>query len=526
MRRLVPFVALALAMLLAAPGLSAQRDTFTIGRETGILLTFDPAVVYEVFGAALVDQLYDNLVVLELEGGQIQPRGELAESWAISEDGRQWTFTLREGPVFPGGGPVDAEAVAFSFRRAVLLDQGPAWLIKQLGITPENVDQTVEVLDARRVRLTFDNAYAPNIILSILAFPLLGIVDPAVIAEREVDGDLAAAWMVDHSAGSGPYFLQRWERNRLVEMVANESYWRGAPAIKRILVQDVPEPSTLRLLVERGDLDSAWGLPPQTAAEIERRNPANLRVVKIPNHGLEYLAMNVSFEPFSDPRVREAVRYAIDYETIREQILNGQALNVQTFIPTGYLGHDPQTPFQQDLDRARQLLAEAGYAGGFSATLLTSSTYPRQDVAVKLQSDLAQVGIRVEIQTLNAGPMYELYRTQGHQMILAGWGVDYPDPDALAKPFADWTARQLAWRNAWYDDHASELSAVAMIEPDTGTREALYHQLTEYVLHQGPFAILYQPLDTYVVNTRVQGFEEAAALNNIHMDFTRISKSE
>src|SRR5690554_3173953 len=189
-KRLIPWIALVLAVLLSAPGLPAQSDTFTIGRDTGILLTFDPAVVYEVFGAALVDQLYDNLVVLELENGQIQPRGELAESWSISEDGRTWTFTLREGPTFPSGAPVDAEAVAFSFRRAVLLDQGPAWLIKQLGITPDNVDQTVEVLDTRRVRLTFDNAYAPNIILSILAFPLLGIVDPAVITEQEVDGDL------------------------------------------------------------------------------------------------------------------------------------------------------------------------------------------------------------------------------------------------------------------------------------------------------------------------------------------------
>jgi peptide/nickel transport system substrate-binding protein len=120
--------------------------------------------------------------------------------------------------------------------------------------------------------------------------------------------------------------------------------------------------------------------------------------------------------------------------------------------------------------------------------------------------------------------MLAKYREQGHQLVLWGWGVDYPDPDALAKPFADGTIRQLAWRNAWMDPKATDLTKKAMLERDPARRVAIYKELTELVAHKGPFAILFQITNNWVIRTYVKGFEEAAALGTFHFDYTKISK--
>jgi peptide/nickel transport system substrate-binding protein len=235
--------------------------------------------------------------------------------------------------------------------------------------------------------------------------------------------------------------------------------------------------------------------------------------------------MNVKYEPLAKDKVREAIRWALDYDAILRDVLRGEAIPLQTFIPTGYLGYNSARPFKQDLTKAKQLLAEAGYANGFEVELTTSSPHPtRPDIAQLIQSNLAKVGIKVKIVLMASGVMYQKFREQGLQLILASWGVDYPDPDALAKPFADGTVKQLAWRNAWMDKEATELTKRAMLERDTGRRVELYRRLTDLVLHQGAFAIIYQPTDNWVVRTWVKGYADAAAIGTMRFDFTKISK--
>jgi peptide/nickel transport system substrate-binding protein len=205
--------------------------------------------------------------------------------------------------------------------------------------------------------------------------------------------------------------------------------------------------------------------------------------------------------------------------------MRGEAVPLQTFVPVGYLGHNPAMPFKQDLAKARQLLSEGGYPNGFEVELTTSAPHPtRPDIAQVVQNELAKIGIKVKITQMAAGVMYSKYREQGLQMILAGWGVDYPDPDALAKPFADGTVKQLAWRNAWMDQRATDLTRQAMLERDTRRRVALYKELTELVLHKGAFVILYQTVNAWGIRTYVKGFEEAAAIGTMHFDFTKIRK--
>jgi peptide/nickel transport system substrate-binding protein len=521
------FLVLALVLFPSVPSIGGPVDpsTLVVGQNTGILITLDPAVVFEVEGAVIVDQLYDKLVELEMVDGKIRVVPEVAESWTLAPDGRTWTFKIRRGMKFPSGRAVDADAVVYSLRRMMRLSRPSVYMFNELGLTKENAETAVKALDPYTVQLVVGQPFAPDLVLAILTFPATAVLDPGVVEQHIREGELGVDWLKDHSAGSGPYILMRWERNEVVDMVANATYWRGIPPIKRILIRDIPEPSAQRIALERGDIDVAWNLTPTMRQEIRAAKTPGLAIVRVPGHGMEYLGMNVKYAPLAKEQVREAIRYAIDYRAIQEGIMRGEGLPLQTFIPRGYLGYNPYMPFKQDLDKARKLLAEGGYPNGFEVELIHSAPHPyRGDIAVVVQNELAKIGVKVKIVSGAAATMLAKYREQGHQLVLWGWGVDYPDPDALAKPFADGTIRQLAWRNAWMDPKATDLTKKAMLERDPARRVAIYKELTELVAHKGPFAILFQITNNWVLRTYVKGFEEAAALGTFHFDYTKISK--
>ena len=521
------FLVLALVMFPGSPSSSSPADpsTLVVGVQTGILITLDPAVVFEVFGVVIVDQLYDKLVDLDMVDGKIKVVPEVAESWTLAPDGRTWTFKIRQGMKFPSGRAVDANAVAYSLRRMLRLNRPSIYAFNELGLNKDNAETAVKALDPYTVQIVVGQAFAPDLVLAIFSFIATAVLDPGVVEQHIREGELGVDWLKDHSAGSGPYSLFRWERNEAVDMVAYAGYWRGIPAIKRILMRDIPEASAQRIALEKGDIDVAWDLSPQMRQEIRTAKTPGLATIKVPGHGIDYMGMNAKYGPLAKEQVREAIRYAIDYAAIREGIMRGEAIPLQTFIPVGYLGHNPALPFKQDLNKAKQLLAEGGYPNGFEVELAVTAPHPtRVDMAQVVQNDLAKLGIKVKIVGAAAATVLQKYREQGLQLVIYGWGVDYPDPDALAKPFADGTIKQLAYRNAWMDPKATELTKRAMLERDPRRRVAIYKELTELVAHKGPFVIFHQVTNTWVIRTYVKGYEQAAALGTFHFDFTKISK--
>jgi peptide/nickel transport system substrate-binding protein len=526
----LPLVALLLVTLILLPtppiaGSPQDPSTLVVGQNTAILITLDPAVVFEVQGVVIVDQLYDKLVDLEMVDGKIKVVPEVAESWTLGADGKTWTFKIRRGMKFPSGRAVDAEAVVYSLRRALRLNRPGIYMFGEIGLTKDVADRAVTALDPYTVQIVVGQPFAPDLVLSILSFVATAVLDPGVVEQHIREGEMGVDWLKDHSAGSGPYTLIRWERNEVVDIVANAGYWRGIPPVKRIVIRDIPEAAAQRIAVERADVDVAWDLSPQMRQEIRTARTPGLAIVKVPGHGMTYLGMNAKYGPLAKEQVREAIRYAIDYKAIMDGIMRGEAIPLQTFVPVGYLGHNPALPFKQDLNKAKQLLAEGGYPNGLEVELAVTAPHPtRVDIAQVIQNELGKVGIKVKIVTAAAASVLQKYREQGLQMVIYGWGVDYPDPDALAKPFADGTIRQLAYRNAWVDPKATELTKKAALERDPRQRVALYKELTELVAHKGPFAILFQPTENWVIRTYVQGFQEAAAIGQFHFDFTKISK--
>jgi peptide/nickel transport system substrate-binding protein len=481
----------------------------------------DPAVAYEFGGIQVVGQVYETLVSFTPGEPGIKPL--LAESWEIAESDEGWTLTFKLNPnaTFASGNPVTAGDVVYSWSRAIELNKSPAFLFIDIAkLTPENLtaidDQTLEV------KLPSD--VSPQVFLSVISFSIAAVVEQAVV-EANAGDDMGSTWLNDNSAGSGPYVLDAWERSVGVTLNANPNYWGPAPAMRRVVMQNVPELANLQALIETGDADIVQDLGPEQAAALDGNPDVNLVVGQ--STLIVYIGMNATEPPLDNPDVREAIRYAINYDDIIT-LLGGNATLVQEFIPIGFLGHTGNNPFTQDLDRARELLAGAGVAEGTEIEFIVpTGTAPGgiewSTLAAKIKSDLEQVGLILNIQQLQQSELLNIYRAQEGQLIFINWGPDFPDPDGNATPFANFEAESLAWRNEWNDPTAIELSKQAAIESDEARRVELYAELTEYVQHNGPYVLLYQPTRTYGVRSNISGFIYDAA-DTPTVSFALISK--
>lgn len=490
----------------APAGDELTRDnTLIFAADMTDLITLDPAVAYEFGGILPAGNMYETL--LSFSPGETELVPVLAESWDVAEDGDMWklTFKLNPSATFASGNPVTADDVAFSWGRAIDINGSPAFLLIDVcQMTKENIT----VVDATTVELKIPNTASPTVCLSVLTFTVAAVVEKAAL-EPNMGDDFGNAWLNDNSVGSGPYVLNSWDRSVSVTLDANPSYWGGTePAMKRVILQIVPESANRQAAIETGDADIIQDVGPEQATALEG-NP-DVSLVKVLSTLLVYASVNATMPPFDNPDARQALRYAINYDNI-VTLLGGNGELVQEIIPIGFAGHLGNNPFTQDLEKAKELFAAAGVTEGTTIpfTVSTGTAPGGVDWAVigaSIQADLAQIGINLEIQQMQQSELLNLYRAQELPMLLMNWGPDFPDPDGNGTPFANYDAKSLAWRNSWNDPQAIELSKQAAVELDPATRVELYNQLVEYVQNNGPYAMLYQPTRVYGVRNNVQGF--------------------
>lgn len=488
----------------AQPEEVTRENTLIYSGDATDLITLDPAVVYEFSGIQVAGSIYETLV--SFDPGQPGIKPLLAESWEVVDSGDMWTLTFKLNPkaTFASGNPVTADDVVYSWGRAIDINKSPAFLLIDVAqLTKENMT----AVDAQTVEVKLPKTVSPQVFLSVLTFTTAAVVEKAVV-EANLGSDMGESWLNDHSAGSGPYVLDAWERSVQVTLNANPNYWGKAPAMKRIIIQNVTELANLQALIETGDADIVKDLGAEQAAALEG-NP-DVQLVKGQSTLLIYVGMNVLKPPLDKAEAREAIRYAINYDDITT-LLAGNGQVVQEIIPAGFLGHTGETYFAQDLDKARDLLAQAGVSEGTELDLLipvgpAPGGLEWSVIAAKLQSDLAQIGLTVNIQQTQQSELLNIYRAQEGQMVLINWGPDFPDPDGNVTPFTNYEAKSIAWRNGWDNPEIAELGKQAAIELDEAARTELYAQIEERVAHEGPYIMLYQPLRTYGLRSNVTGF--------------------
>ncbi len=486
-------------------------DTLVVAKDISDIITLDPAEVFEFSGGELIANIYDRVMMYEPEDLS-NLVGGVAESYVVSQDGKNVTLKIRPGQVFHSGNAVTAEDVAFSLQRVIKLAKTPVFLFTQLGWTPDNVDTLVKAVDDSTVSLTIEADLSPGLVLNALSAGVGSVVDKKLVMSHEKDGDLGYDWLKNHSAGSGAFVLKSWKANELVSLESNPNYRHGAPAMKRIILRHIAEPAAQRLLVEKGDVDIARNLTPDQIKGVLAAGKVTVKTAA--KAGLIYLVSNDKHPILGKPEIRQALHYVIDYDGMANSFLQGQFSVHQAFWPAGFWGALEEKPFNLDLEKAKALISAAGHGDGFTVTLDTLKDSPYPDIAQAIQQNLSKVGIKAEIVLAEGKTLWPKYRARKHELLIARWSPDYGDPHSNADSFAHnpdnrdeaKLTGKLAWRTAWSNPEVTAMTDAAARELDLVKREKLYQDLQRRVQQEGPFSIMYQLNEQSVLQKNISGF--------------------
>jgi len=416
-----------------------EAKTLWVG-VTGLGISLDPAYCWASdLQQFLLTGVYDTLIRTRgYDVGTFYPC--LAESWEISDDGLSYTFHLYKGVKFASGNEVTADAVAYTYWRIMKLNLGPAWLFTQC-IDVNNTD-SIKVLDRYTVQINLAERFPP--FMTILACMNGGVMDPAEVEKH--GGQLSeesVEYFSEHSAlaGSGPYILDHWTREVEAVLIRNPNYWGGSdgvvPWFDKIVFQEIKEPADQKMMLERGDLDIAYGTTPDMWVEWQQNKKVDLNPLDPARY--YYMGMNCKDldSPFRDLKVRQAVKCAIDREVFLELDLGFGHLQGGPVV-YGYPGDDPtllEGPYSSvgNIAKAKQLMSESNYPNGFKTELLVSEGTIREQMAPLVKEQLAQIGIDVDIRVYASATALMMFRRAEYKgLAVFSWGIDYPDPQNLA----------------------------------------------------------------------------------------------
>jgi len=472
--------------------------------------TLDPARISDIYSLSVSQQIFDGLVQFD-QTLAIKPA--LAEFWRASRDGLTWTFDLRKGAKFHHGREVTADDVVYSLTRIVdpKTRSGAADLflsIKGARQFREGRARTVSglmALDRNTVQVTLDEALAPFV--AVLA------VGHAKIVPRDLVEAQGEAFGV-HPIGSGPFRFLLWERGKEIVLTANAEYFDGSPKLARLTFRIFPGDQRDAMHDEflKGGLEDA-PLPPRADRQALAAAAGHI-YVRRPMSSVRFYGFNTRTKPLSDRRVRQAIVHAIDREAIIQNVYFGQHTLARGVLPPGTLGFNTRLAgYPYDPQKARELLAQAGYPGGRGLPPLAIwSSVKRNDVVLEheqIKRSLAAAGIAVEIHYDTHWASFSKMVDEGKLPIfLWAWYADVPDPDNfLTKLFHSRSARNFfGYANVVVDD----LLASARTAGDPQRRVELYRRAEQLILEDAPivpffhhtYERLFQP---YVRSVEVNG---------------------
>lgn len=493
------------------------------------LLSLDPAAATGLDAMTVACNLYDGL--LETDGqdaARLQPA--LAQQWHVAEGGRRLMLQLREGVRFASGRPLLAEHAVWSFHRVMRLNLAPASVWKSYGFDAARVAQQVHAPGPHTVQIELPQPTDPTLVLMTLATSMSALVlDRDAVLAQEARGDLGAAWLATHAAGSGPFELQSWRPKELLILQRHAKHWRGPARLRRVVMRHMTESQTLRLMLSRGDLDVAGELSAPDIRALARRPELSVETVRRSN--FYYVAVNARHPRFVDERVRRAVlRHLIDFEGIADSVLAFYGQVQQRPVPPSLAASLPNPGYRLDAAQARRLLAEAGLDKGFDTTIRVMAEAPFIGIATSLQATLAQAGIRASILPGTGNQVYGSMRERQFEIIVGrgGGGAEAHPHSSLRALVYNPDNRDSAklsnfqgWRTGYADNTLNALIEQALVEPDAARQVALYRQaqqrVHETVGGMQPIAVV---SDTQVLRREVKGYvghpSGATRLRDVH----------
>lgn len=501
---------LALALSGGVAAAATPKDTVVMAKQIDDIISLDPGEVFEFSGGEVVGNVYDKLLTFDLNDVS-KIEGRLAEKWTAEPDGKTYTFKMRKGLKFASGNPITAEDAAYSLQRAVIMDKTPGFILTQFGFTKDNAKERIKATSADTLVLVTEKQVAPTFFYYCLTANVAAIVDRKVVQQHVKGDDFGNEWLKTNSAGSGPYVLRSWHANESYTLDANAKYWGKKALTRRVVVRHVAEPSTQRLLLEKGDVDYARNL---TRDQLDAlKGNLDITTQATPKGSLVYLGLNQKNQYLRKPEVQQAMKYLVDYDAIEKNILSGSYVVHQAFLPKGFLGAIDDKPYKFDLAKAKELLAAAKLDKGFTVTMDAPGSSPWTDIAQAIQATFAQAGIKLEIIPGDQKQVITKYRARNHDMVLLYWGPDYQDPHTNAQTFAmnpdnsdNAATKTLAWRNSWDIPEMTKRAEAAVVERDGEKRAAMYEALERDHQKSSPFVIMFQQIEVSANRKSATGF--------------------
>jgi peptide/nickel transport system substrate-binding protein len=492
----------------------ARKSTLVLGIDISDTITLDPARLAQYTSPMTVSAAYDSLVTMK-PGEYINVAPSLATKWARTPDGNGWRFTLRDGVKFSTGNVMTVEDVKWSFDRVINLGDQPSQYIA-------HVDR-VEIVDKSTIDIILKKPAEP--LLTIIAAPEFVVMERKVLeaqggtAEKDAKtADKAATWINSNSCGTGAYRIAAWERNQQIQLVRNDHYWGGKPPFERIVIRHISDGAAQTLAVRRGDIDAAFNLIPEQIASL--KTEPNVRLVPLTSLDFVYMALTQEAEfnrALAVKEARQAIGFAIDYDGIKNAMLGGAALRPAHYLPIGVSGSTEeiarQIGFRQDLDKAKELLAKAGFASGFEFEIIYGSaavqgvTY--QDLALKIQSDVGRIGIKANLRPVDQVNLRTEYTTgKAKGGVLTFWNPPAVENQLWASAVVNRVAKRVHWDPP---EDIVKLVAQASTEPDQKKQAELWIEWQKRVVDAAHHFILFQPVYQIAVRSTIKDFPLTAA---------------
>lgn len=501
------------------------KNVLVVAQQLDNVTSLDPHESFEAVAGEIANNMYQRLIRPNPDKPE-ELVGDLAAAWEILPGNAGLRFTLREGAVFASGAKVTAEDAAFSLARAVIMNKAPAFILTQFGFTKENVAARIRAEGATSLVIEPVGTHSPAFLLYCLSANVGSIAEKKLLLANAQGDDLGNGWLRQNSAGSGPWLMRQWKPSESAILEAAPR--RGQGGIRRIILRHVVDPASQLLMLRTGDVDIARNLTTEQIKALQGQ--AGFELLQRENATLVLLQMNVAHPALAKVEVRQAIKWAIDYNGIQANLAALTHKVQQSFLPKGFPGVVTEQVFRKDVAKARALLAQAGYPDGFELTLDHYNAQPYPDMAQALQADLAAIGIRLKVMPGENRQVLTKTRARQHEMAMTAWGADYFDPNTNAEAFCvnedngpNARARTLAWRNNWQDEGMTKRSLAALAETDNAKRLALYEQLQREHMQVSPFAFLLQATTTAACRKGVEGVRLATMANdNSYADVKKV----
>lgn len=470
----------------------------------------DPAFITDTTSSLVANNIFDGLVQYN-EKLDVIPA--IAKEWEISEDGLVWTFNLRDDVKFHNGRKLTAEDVEYSFTRLVdpQTKSPRAWLFENVkGVTEFQDGQAdkvtgFKVVDENTFEITLAEPFTP--FLSVLA-----MTNATVVPKEEVEK--YGEDFTSNPVGTGAFKFEEWKHDDHVTLVGNKDYFEGKPYLDKIIFRVIPEDASAFAEYEQGNIYDLETIPDGEIERVLNGTEFKDELIKKSRLGIYYFAMNVTKKPFDNIKVRQAIAHAVNKEAIVKVLRHGTVLAAEGILPPGMPGHNEELKgLEYDPEKAKQLLAEAGYPDGLpeEIELAYNTSKGHQMIAEAVQADLKKIGVNVKLVNLEWGSYLTKLDNGDTQIFRAAWIGDYPDPDnflyvLLYSGNAGPKGNTSFYSNSEFDEKVVKARGM---KPGP-ERIQLYQEADKIAIEEAPWVPIYYYTSLILRKPFVEGYEVTA----------------